>query len=122
MRLLYGARFLTEIYTRGYHWFPRCSPEASRHVTNGIPLGRPLFLPGHTVNRIQTLKALPKIPHTGSFNGWRDTWFGALKQMLHGALFLDINFYSRMPLVSVPVRSNELLHARDPIPFFFWRT
>ena len=31
--------------------------EASRRVTNGIPLGCSLFLPVHTVNCIQTLKA-----------------------------------------------------------------
>jgi CO/xanthine dehydrogenase Mo-binding subunit len=29
------------------------------HVTNGIPLGCPLFLPVHTVNCVQTLKADP---------------------------------------------------------------
>jgi subtilisin family serine protease len=33
-----------------------CSFEASRCVTNGIPLGCPLFLPVHTVNCVQTLK------------------------------------------------------------------
>jgi hypothetical protein len=32
--------------------------EASRRVTNGIPLGCPLFLPVHTVNCVQTLKAV----------------------------------------------------------------
>jgi proprotein convertase subtilisin/kexin type 5 len=37
-----------------------CSLEANMHVTNGIPLGRPLFLPVHTVNCVQTLKALVK--------------------------------------------------------------
>jgi hypothetical protein len=33
-----------------------CSLQASRRVTNGIPLESPLFLPVHTVNRVQTLK------------------------------------------------------------------
>jgi hypothetical protein len=33
-----------------------CSLQASRRVTNDIPLGRPLFLPVHTVNCVQTLK------------------------------------------------------------------
>ena len=33
------------------------SLEASRRVTNGIPLGCPRFLPVHTVNCVQTLKA-----------------------------------------------------------------
>jgi hypothetical protein len=33
-----------------------CSLEASRSVTNGIPLGCPLFLPVDTVNCVQTLK------------------------------------------------------------------
>jgi hypothetical protein len=32
--------------------------EASRRVTNGILLGCPLFLPVHTVNCVQTLKAI----------------------------------------------------------------
>jgi hypothetical protein len=31
--------------------------EASRRVTNGIPLGCPPFLPDHVVNCVQTLKA-----------------------------------------------------------------
>jgi hypothetical protein len=31
--------------------------QASRRVTNGIPLGCPFFLPLHTVNCVQTLKA-----------------------------------------------------------------
>jgi hypothetical protein len=34
-----------------------CSLEASSRVTNGIPLGCPRFLPVHTVNCVQTLKA-----------------------------------------------------------------
>jgi hypothetical protein len=34
-----------------------CSLEASRRVTNGIPLGYSLLLPVHTVNCVQTLKA-----------------------------------------------------------------
>jgi hypothetical protein len=33
-----------------------CSLEASRRVTNGVPLGSSLFLPLHTVNCVQTLK------------------------------------------------------------------
>ena len=33
------------------------TPEASRRVTNGIPLGCPLFLPVHAVNCVQTRKA-----------------------------------------------------------------
>jgi hypothetical protein len=36
------------------------SLEASRLVTNGIPLGCPRFLPVHTVNCVQTLKAQDK--------------------------------------------------------------
>jgi hypothetical protein len=35
-----------------------CSLEASRCVTNGIPLGCPLFLLVRTVNCVQTLKAI----------------------------------------------------------------
>jgi hypothetical protein len=55
--------FLTGIYTRGWHWFPRllastARSKASRRLPNGIPLGFPLFLPIHTVNYVQTLKAL----------------------------------------------------------------
>jgi hypothetical protein len=34
-----------------------CSLQASWRVTNGIPLGRPPFLPVHTVTFVQTLKA-----------------------------------------------------------------
>jgi hypothetical protein len=34
-----------------------CSLEASWRVTNGIPLGCSLFLPVHTINCVQTLKA-----------------------------------------------------------------
>jgi hypothetical protein len=33
-----------------------CSLEASRRVTNVIPLSHPLFLPVHAVNCVQTLK------------------------------------------------------------------
>jgi hypothetical protein len=33
-----------------------CSLGANTRVTNGIPLGRPLFLPVYTVNCVQTLK------------------------------------------------------------------
>jgi hypothetical protein len=48
-----------------------CSLEASRRVTNGIPLGSSLFLPVHTVNCVQTLKVVQ--PTVG--------------QTLHGARF-----------------------------------
>jgi hypothetical protein len=34
-----------------------CSLQVSRRVTNGIPLGCPLFIPVRIVNYIQTLKA-----------------------------------------------------------------
>jgi hypothetical protein len=37
-----------------------CSLEASRRVTNGIPLGCSLCLPVHTVNFVQTLKGINK--------------------------------------------------------------
>jgi hypothetical protein len=46
LRLLYGARFLTEVSTRGCYWFPRLlAPSFCMRVTNGILLGRPLSLP-----------------------------------------------------------------------------
>jgi hypothetical protein len=48
-KAMYGARFPTEIYTRG------CS--ANMRVTNGIPLGSLLLLLVCTVNCVQTLKA-----------------------------------------------------------------
>jgi hypothetical protein len=56
---MYGARFPTEIYTRGCHWIPRmfASSEHMR-VANGIPLGSSLLLPVCTVNCVQTLKAI----------------------------------------------------------------
>jgi hypothetical protein len=38
----------------GYH---ACSLEANMRVTNGIPLGCPRFLPVHTVNCVQKMKA-----------------------------------------------------------------
>jgi tetratricopeptide (TPR) repeat protein len=44
--IMYGARFPTEIYTRGCN----CFPQANRRVTNDIPLGCPLFLLVHYVN------------------------------------------------------------------------
>jgi hypothetical protein len=49
-----------------------CSLEANTRVTNGIPLGCPLFLPARTVNCVQTLKvqSVPwwwlGTPHTSS--------------------------------------------------------
>jgi hypothetical protein len=48
LRLLCGARFYTEIYTRGCHWFPRLCSACSfcMRVTNGIPPRCSLFLPG----------------------------------------------------------------------------
>jgi hypothetical protein len=62
-----GARFPAEIYTRGCSGRKlhsrdaigshACSLEASRRVTNDIPLGYPLLLPVHIVNSVQTLKA-----------------------------------------------------------------
>jgi urea carboxylase len=52
-----GARFPTESYTRDAIGSHACSLEANMCVTNGIPLGCLLFLPVHTVNRVQTLKA-----------------------------------------------------------------
>ena len=52
----YGARFSTEITLEDAIGSHACSLEASRRVTNVIPLGRPLFLPVHTVNCFQTLK------------------------------------------------------------------
>jgi hypothetical protein len=36
-----------------------CLLEAYMRVSNGIPLGCPLFLPVHTVNCVQTLKVPP---------------------------------------------------------------
>jgi hypothetical protein len=56
---VHGARFPTEIYTRGCPWFPRLLASS---VTNGIPLGCPIFLPVHPVNCIQTLKASLSVP------------------------------------------------------------
>jgi hypothetical protein len=52
----HGALFPTEIYTRGCHWSHACSLQASRRVTNDIPLGCSLLLPVGTVNCVQTLK------------------------------------------------------------------
>jgi hypothetical protein len=54
--LVYGARFSAEVYTEDAIGSHACSLEASRRVTNGIPLGCPLFLPVHPVNCVQTPK------------------------------------------------------------------
>jgi hypothetical protein len=54
---LSGARFPTEMYTRGYHRFHAFSLDASRRVPNDIPLGWPHLLSVGTVNGVQTLKA-----------------------------------------------------------------
>jgi hypothetical protein len=53
---VYGARFREELRSR-MPLVPMPLLEANRRVTNDIPLGRPLFLPVHTVNCMQTLKA-----------------------------------------------------------------
>ena len=54
---MYGARFRQKFTLEGAFEFHAFAPlEASRRVTNAIPLGSPLLLPVHTVNCIQTLK------------------------------------------------------------------
>jgi hypothetical protein len=55
--LLHGARFRQKFSLEDAIGPHASSLEASRRVTNGIPLGSPLFLPVHTVNCVQTLKA-----------------------------------------------------------------
>jgi hypothetical protein len=50
-----GAHFLTNVYIRGCHWFPRllaCSLEENMRVTNAIPFGCPLIVLVHTVNYV----------------------------------------------------------------------
>jgi hypothetical protein len=55
---LCGARFRQKFTLEDAIEFHAFAPlEASRRVTNAIPLGCPLFLPVHTVNWVQTLKA-----------------------------------------------------------------
>jgi hypothetical protein len=55
-RILHGARFSTEVYTRDAIEIHAFVPlEANTHVANGIPLGSSLLLPVHTVNCVQTL-------------------------------------------------------------------
>jgi hypothetical protein len=81
----------------------RSSLEVSRRVTNGIPLGCPLFLPVHTVNCIQTLK-VPSISAddadylvAGGTSGvyWRgETW--APQAYL---VFLGLQRYDHLPVV-----------------------
>jgi hypothetical protein len=52
-----GARFPTEIYSRGCHIGSHaCSLEANMRVINGIPLGCSLLLPVCTANSVQTLQ------------------------------------------------------------------
>jgi hypothetical protein len=54
---VYGARLFGQGFTLKkaieFHAF---APLACTRVSNGIPLGCPLFLPVHTVNCVQTLK------------------------------------------------------------------
>jgi hypothetical protein len=52
-RLLLGRILLLEVYAIGSH---ACSFQASRRVTNCIPLGCPLPLTVATVNWVETLK------------------------------------------------------------------
>jgi hypothetical protein len=102
--------------------------EASRRVTSGIPLGRPLFLPVHTVNCVYTLKApAGQRPIYGESNCPRaeqavheefgpDLVYGRFQEAWnarYGARF-DRIFYSRMPLVPTPARL-KLLDACDPM-------
>jgi hypothetical protein len=54
---VYGARFRQKFTLEDAIGPHACSLQASRRVTNGILLGSSLFLPVHTVNCVQTLKA-----------------------------------------------------------------
>jgi hypothetical protein len=56
----HGARFRQKFTLEDAIGPHASSLEASRRVTNGIPLGCPRFLPVHTVNCVQTLKAHPR--------------------------------------------------------------
>jgi hypothetical protein len=73
-----------------------CSREASRRVTNGIPLGCPPFLPVDTTNSVQTLKADHYAAITAdpsfSFTLVRDD--RAAPGNLHANLFADGASYS----------------------------
>jgi hypothetical protein len=53
----HGARFQQKFTLEGAIGSHACSLEANMRVTNGSPLGCPLFLPVGTVNCVQTLKA-----------------------------------------------------------------
>jgi hypothetical protein len=53
---VHGARFRQKFTLEDDIGPHASSLEASRRVTNGIPLGCPRFLPLHTVNCVQTLK------------------------------------------------------------------
>jgi hypothetical protein len=53
----YGARFRRKFALEDAIDSHVCALEASRRVTNGIPLGCLLLLPVGTVNSVQTLKA-----------------------------------------------------------------
>jgi hypothetical protein len=76
--------------------------EASRRVTNAIPLGCPLFLPVHTVNCVQTLKA----GRHWSRSGWgrcREAW----------CAFFDRISRWRLPLSFTPVLRLKRCHVCD---------
>jgi hypothetical protein len=57
MSTRHGARFRQKFTLEDAIGSHACSLEANTRVTNGIPLGSSLFLPVHTVNCVQTLKA-----------------------------------------------------------------
>jgi hypothetical protein len=129
----YGARFSAGTYTRGCHWIPRlCSLEASRRVTNGIPLESPLFLPVHTVICVQPLKAACTDDGSSSPDGSPSTSFQLVRCAFFtmdsavlglGSLGCDCwtvrvfrrEFCSRgVPLVPTPLFLRlKLLHACD---------
>ena len=79
---MYGARFSTEICTRGCHWIPPCLLEVNMCVTNGIPLGCPLLLPVGTINSVQTLKAKLKRDTTTRSLGYQSLWLNGFPKRL----------------------------------------
>jgi hypothetical protein len=75
-----------------------CSLEASRRVTNGIPLGCPLFLLVHTVNCVATLKACHSDPVVGAALVRDLSVFSAENVHLPG----DIELHGVAPLTALP--------------------
>jgi hypothetical protein len=84
--------------------------EASRRATNGVPLGWRLFLPVHTVNFVQTLKAQRK-QHTSKAGGSEAaaTRLNRLLQLINSATAARTSAAGTAPLFCMKLLTFALL-------------